>query len=164
MHQLGFPSLGRAAPAAPVLARLIVGVIMAANGWGKLTEMTPAGFSGMLDGLGVPAPLAAAWLVTGIELVGGLLLIVGALTRVAALLNAGVLIGALLLVKVDIGLIGPMGADMPGAQLDLAILGGLLVVALLGPGRPSLDHLLGIERIRPVLTGTNRSSEQATIA
>jgi putative oxidoreductase len=146
MNALGLPFLRQLAPAAPVIARILVGVVMAAHGWQKLTEMTPAGFGeGMLDGLGVPAPVLFGWVVTVIELGGGLLLILGGLTRIAALLNAGVLTGALLLVKLDIGLLAPMGADMPGAELEFGLLAGLLVVALLGPGKPSLDHALGIE-------------------
>jgi putative oxidoreductase len=151
MHALGLSPLRQLAPAAPVIARLLVGIVMTAHGWQKLTDMTPAGFGdGMLDGLGVPAPVLFGWVVTLIELGGGLLLILGGLTRIAAILNAGVLIGALLLVKLDIGLLSPMGADMPGAELEFGLLAGLLVVALLGPGKPSLDHALGIEDDTPI--------------
>jgi putative oxidoreductase len=152
MSLLGLAPLRRLAPAAPVIARLLVGIVMAVHGWQKLTEMTPAGFGdGMLDMLGVPAPVLFGWIVTLIELVGGVALIVGAVTRIAALLNAGVLLGALLLVKIDIGLIAPMGADMPGAELEFGLLAGLLVVALLGPGRPSIDHAIGLEKGTPAL-------------
>jgi putative oxidoreductase len=150
MHALGLSPLRQLAPAAPLIARLLVGIVMTAHGWQKLTDMTPAGFGeGMLDGLGVPAPVLFGWVVTLIELGAGLLLIVGGLTRIAALLNAGVLIGALLHVKLDIGLLSPMPTEMPGAELELGLLAGLLVVALLGPGKPSLDHVLGIERGAP---------------
>lgn len=153
MSLLGLAPLRRLAPAAPVIARILVGIVMAVHGWDKLTGMTPGGFGeGMLGGLGVPAPVAFGWIVTFIELVGGVLLIVGALTRIAALLNAGVLVGALLLVKANIGLIAPMGADMPGAELEFGLIAALLVVALLGPGKPSVDHLMGIETGTPALT------------
>lgn len=152
MSLLGLAPLRRLAPAAPVIARLLVGTVMAVHGWQKLTEMTPAGFGeGMLGMLGVPAPVLFGWIVTLVELVGGLALIVGALTRIAALLNIGVLVGALLLVKIDIGLIAPVGADMPGAELEFGLLAGLLVVALLGPGKPSVDHAIGIEVGTPTL-------------
>jgi putative oxidoreductase len=152
MQALGLPPLRRLAPLAPVLARLLVGVVMLVHGWQKLVDMTPAGFGeGMLGGLGVPAPVAFGWVVTLIELVGGAMLLAGLFTRVAALLNAAVLVGALLLVKIDIGLIAPMGAEMPGAELEFGLLAGLLAVALLGPGRPSVDHALGIEAGTPVL-------------
>lgn len=52
--------------------------------------------------------------------------------------------------KLDIGLIAGTGASMPGAELDLALLAGLVAVLLLGPGRPSLDHVLNIEGTVPV--------------
>jgi putative oxidoreductase len=152
MSLLGLAPLRRLAPAAPVVARVLVGSVMAAHGWEKLTDMTPAGFGeGMLAGLGVPVPVLFGWIVTLIELLGGVALIVGALTRVAALLNAGVLTGALLLVKVDIGMLAPMGAEMPGAELEFGLLAGLLVVAALGPGKPSVDHAIGIETGTPTL-------------
>jgi putative oxidoreductase len=152
MSLLGLAPLRRLAPATPVIARLLVGIVMAVHGWQKLTDMTPAGFGeGMLGMLGVPAPVFFGWIVTLIELVGGIALIVGALTRVAALLNAGVLVGALLLVQVDIGLIAPTGADMPGAELEFGLLAGLLAVALLGPGKPSVDHAIGVETGTPTV-------------
>jgi putative oxidoreductase len=153
VSSLGLAPLRRFAPAAPVIARLLVGTVMAVHGWDKLTAMTPSGFGeGMLGMLGVPAPVVFGWVVTLIELVGGVALIVGVLTRISALLNAMVLIGALLLVKVDIGLLAPVGAEMPGAELEFGLLAGLLVVALLGPGKPSIDHALGIETGTPALT------------
>ena len=146
MHTLGLPALHRLAPAAPVIARVVVGVIMAAHGWDKLQD-GPAGFGqGLLAGLGIPAPEVVAWIVTVIELGGGIALIVGALSRLAALANVGVLIGAIVTVKAEAGLIAEEGV---GYELDLALIAGLLVVALLGPGRPSIDHALGIERGRP---------------
>jgi uncharacterized membrane protein YphA (DoxX/SURF4 family) len=52
-------------------------------------------------------------------------------------------IGALIYVKQDLGIISSQ--PMPGAELDLALLGGLIAVTLLGPGPISLDHRLGIE-------------------
>lgn len=71
--------LSRFRDVVPVVLRVVIGIIMATHGWQKLTAMVPANFGGgMLDPLGVPAPLAVAWLVTWIELAGGILLIVGA--------------------------------------------------------------------------------------
>jgi putative oxidoreductase len=152
MQALGLAPLNRFAPAAPLIARLLVGIVMTAHGWQKLVDMTPAGFGeGMLDGLGVPAPVLFGWVVTLIELVGGSLLILGLFTRISAVLNAAVLVGALVLVKLEIGLLAPMGAPMPGAELEFGLLAGLATVALLGPGRPSLDHALGIETGAPTL-------------
>lgn len=146
MHALSLSFLSRFRDLAPVVLRVVIGVIMATHGYQKLTAMGPGNFgSGMLDPLGVPVPVTVAWIVTFIELVGGLLLIVGLFTRLSAVLLSVVLIGATLLVKVDIGLIAPMGADLPGAELDLALLAGLVGILVLGPGKPSVDHAVGIE-------------------
>ncbi len=38
-----------------------------------------------------------------------------------------------------------MGAPLPGGVLDLALLSVAVGVVLLGPGRLSLDHAVGIE-------------------
>ena len=51
---------------------------------------------------------------------------------------------AILLVKLNVGLIVPQGSGA-GAELDLALIAGLLVVFLAGPGKLSVDHTLGIE-------------------
>ncbi|MGH8887271.1 MAG: DoxX family protein [Egibacteraceae bacterium] len=145
MNVLALAPLGRLAGAAPVVVRVIVGVIMLAHGWSKLTGPGgPAGFgTGALARLGVPAPVLFGYLVTFGEIAGGLALIVGLLTRLAAVLLTVNLVLAILLVKIHVGLIAPQG---PGAELDLALIAGFVAVALLGPGRPSLDHALGLER------------------
>ncbi|MTV26478.1 DoxX family protein [Nitriliruptoraceae bacterium ZYF776] len=121
---------------------------MAAHGWDKLQGGVDGFAEGALAGLGVPAPLVVAWLVTVVELGGGIALVLGVLTRLAAAANALVLVGAIALVKVDVGLIAEEGA---GAELDLALLAGLVAVLLLGPGRPSVDHAVGVEEAVPEL-------------
>ncbi|AXV05093.1 hypothetical protein DVS28_a0386 [Euzebya pacifica] len=139
-------SFGRASAAVPVVVRVVIGIIMATHGWQKLTQMGAANFgNGMLADLGVPLPGVMGHVVTWLELVGGIALVVGFLTRASAAVLAVVLAGATVLVKVDLGLIAGMGAPLPGAELDLALLVGLFVSVVMGPGRPSLDHLLGLE-------------------
>lgn len=151
----GTAGLSRLAPYAPLVLRVVVGVVMAAHGYDKLTgEGGPAGFAqGPIADL--PAPLVLAWAVTLVELVGGIALVVGVATRVAALLNVGVLIGAIVLVKAEVGLIAEEGA---GAELDLALIAGLLAVALLGPSRPSVDHAVGAEAGEPRVPVTSSST------
>lgn len=147
MNALSLPFLHRLTPYAPVVIRVVVGVVMVAHGWQKLTDMGPAMFgSGMLEPNGIPAPTLVGWLVTWVELLGGIMLIVGLATRIAAGLISIVLLGAIVLVKVDLGLIAEMGAMLPGAELDLALLAGAFALMMMGPGRPSLDHALGIEQ------------------
>ncbi len=136
----------RLAPWAPTVLRVTLGVIMAVHGWQKLTAMTPAGFgNGMLDGLGVPAPVAMAWVVTLVELVGGIALVLGLASRIAAAANGLVLAGATLLVKTDLGLVAEMGSPLPGAELDLALIALSIGVVALGPGRLAIDRSTGLD-------------------
>src|SRR5215217_3200910 len=78
-------------------------------------------------------------------LIGGILLIIGLLSRLAALLLTIDLVMAILLVKVNIGLLSPPDGSGVGAELDLALIAGFLVVLLAGPGRLSVDRALGYE-------------------
>lgn len=144
MSALGLSPGGRIADFGPLLARVIVGVIMTVHGWQKLTTMGIGGFAGFLESLSVPLPGLAAFVVTLVELVGGILLILGLLSRLAALLLTINLAVAILLVKSGVGLIAPEGQGA-GAELDLALIAGFLVVLLMGPGKLALDRTLGIE-------------------
>jgi putative oxidoreductase len=127
---------------APFAARVIVGAIMAAHGGQKLAD-GPSNFGAVLGQLGVPLPTLTAYVVTFVELVGGVLLIVGMLSRLAALLLTVNLVAAISLVKVNVGLIAPPEAGA-GAELDLALIAGFLVVLLAGPGKFALDGVLGM--------------------
>jgi len=143
--------MSKLAGAVPLVVRVVVGVIMSYHGYQKLNGGIAAYSEGVLEPLGVPAPQLLGTLQVFAELIGGAMLVVGFLSRVAALVQALILILAIILVKVDIGLIAPMGAPLPGAELDLALIAGFIVVALLGPGKPSVDHLLGIEKSSPMV-------------
>ncbi len=143
MRTLALSPMDRLAEFAPLVVRVIVGVIMAAHGLQKLLA-GPGNFGGFLAQLGVPAPTLMGYVVTLVELLGGILLIIGLFSRLAALLLTIDLVVAILLVKVNVGLIAPpqQGA---GAELDLALIAGFLVIVFAGPGSLSLDRTLGIE-------------------
>jgi putative oxidoreductase len=144
-------ALGSGAGIAPVVVRLIVGFLMFAHGVDKLSGGTSgiAGFGEFLSSSGLPAGLVLAWMVTLLELVGGAMLILGLLARLVAALMTVELLGAIALVTGANGLLtGDQGA---GFERDLAYIMGFLAVLLLGPGRPSLDHLLGFEEAKPAL-------------
>lgn len=145
MRALGLPPLHRLADLAPLALRLGLGIVFVVHGLSKLDGGPATGFGGMLTGLGVAAPALLAWLVTIAELVGGVLLLVGLLTRLATLPLIATMIGAILLVKADLGVIAAPEAPMPGAELDIALLAGLVALLLIGPGRLSVDRMLGIE-------------------
>ena len=93
---------------------------------------------------------------TFVELLGGILLIVGLFSRLTALLLTIDLVVAILLVKLNVGLIAPQGSGA-GAELDLALIAGLLVVLLAGPGKLSVDHTLSLE---PDLVADESSSRR----
>jgi len=93
-----------------LVLRVVVGALVAAHGLQKLTTAGPAGFGReTLAGLGVPLPVLAGYVVTFAELAGGVLLILGLLTRLAALVLTVDLVVAILLVKVNVGLIAMRG-------------------------------------------------------
>jgi putative oxidoreductase len=129
--------------------RVILGAIFVFHGFDKLfggIEAT-AGFFGMV---GIPAPVASAWLVGLVEFVGGLALIAGFRARVAAALLVPTMLVAIATVhgangfaNVNITGMGEQGPifGMPGWEFNLALLGGLLGVALGGEG--SFRALLG---------------------
>lgn len=137
----------------PVSARVVVGAMMFFHGLDKLNSGVSS-FADFLASEGVPLATVAAWAVTLLELVGGLMLVVGLLARLVALLLTLELIGAIVLVTAQVGLIGE---DATGYERDLAYIVGFLVVVLLGPGRPSLDHLLRLERATPVEPAPTRA-------
>ena len=149
MHALA-RSLGRFAGLAPVALRLIVGGMMFFHGLDKLNA-GPTGFGQFLQSLGLPAGVALGWAVTMLELVGGALLVIGLFSRVVSMLLIVNLVGAIVFVSGEAGLIA---ADGVGYERDLAYIASFIGVVLLGPGRPSLDHLLGIERGVPVLVAS----------
>src|SRR5829696_1357373 len=127
-----------------LVLRVVVGALVAAHGLQKLTTAGPAGFGReTLAGLGVPLPVLAGYVVTFAELVGGVLLILGLLTRLAALVLTVDLVMAILLVKVNVGLIAMRAA---GAELDLAFIAAFVALLLMGPGRLSLDRAIGLDR------------------
>lgn len=152
MRALSLPGLHRFTPLAPLVLRLIVGVVMAAHGLQKLSGGPAAFGEGAIAPLGLPAPALLGWLVTLVELGGGIALLLGVVTRIAALGIAGLLVGVVLLVKRDVGLIATEGA---GAELDLALIAGAITLALTGPGFASVDHAVGIEGTTPAPARTD---------
>ena len=110
--------------------RVFVGVVFAAHGWLKLSNLQ--GFAGFLEqAAGVPFPGVMAPVVAAIEFFGGLALVLGTSTRLAALVLTGVMVLAMITVTLGTGFAG-------GYDLNLALLGGLLALLLAGPGKPAV--------------------------
>jgi uncharacterized membrane protein YphA (DoxX/SURF4 family) len=97
----------------------------------------------MFDMWGVPAADLAAPATAIVEIVAGAALIIGLGTRVAATMLGVVMVGALLYLKTDLGIIS--AEPMPGAELDLALLAGLVTLMAIGAGRLSIDAVAGLD-------------------
>ncbi|MBI9113429.1 DoxX family protein [Sanguibacter suaedae] len=140
MHTLLHP-----ARTTPVLAdiallvtRVLLGVVLIAHGWQKFNEYTIDGTTESFDGMGIPAPAAAAVFATFVELVGGIALVIGLLTPVFAALATLNFIGAIVFVHAGNGIF----VDQGGSELVLALIAGLVILIALGAGRISVDHLI----------------------
>ncbi|MDP3894246.1 DoxX family protein [Nocardioides sp.] len=126
-----------------LLARIILGGVFVAHGWQKLTEFGLEGTGASFDQMGVPAPQAAATFAAVVELGAGAALLVGLLTPVAATLLALNMAGAWLFVH--------RGTEVfvadNGWELVGALLAGAVVIGAVGPGRLSVDRLIGGARV-----------------
>lgn len=125
-----------------VILRVVTGLIFMVHGWQKYSEFTIPGTQASFAGMGVPMASIAAPVVATLELAGGAALIVGFLTRVFAALLTLNMLGALVLVHAAAGFFVTNGGYEFVLMLGTAALG----IALLGPGRFSLDHALFTRR------------------
>jgi putative oxidoreductase len=121
----------------PALVRLVVGVVFINTGWGKLHSLDKV--TTFFAGLHIPAPHLNAIVAASTEFFGGILVLVGLFTRLAALPMAFTMVIAILTAK---------RGDIEGPSSLLAFeevsyLVMFLWLALAGPGRLSLDWLLG---------------------
>jgi putative oxidoreductase len=135
----------------PLPLRLLLGIGFVVHGAPKLfSAEAHAGFVGMLGQIGIPFPAFMAWVVGIVEFCGGIALIAGLFTVEAAALLAIDMIVAAFTVHLAAGfnfmnVVGttPEGAPMfgmPGMEVPLLYLSGLLALFLGGPGPLSLDE------------------------
>ena len=147
MHQV-CSTLNRFRPAVPLVLRVVLGGLFIWHGIDKF-DVGIDMIKDMFTTWGVPAPGLTAPLTAIIEIGAGAMLVFGVATRMAAMLLSVVMIGALIYVKQDLGIISSQ--PMPGAELDLAILAGLIALVILGPGSISVDDKIGLEPATAVL-------------
>jgi putative oxidoreductase len=130
----GRPAGTAAADAGLALVRIVVFLLLAfLHGMGKLPPQE--GFVGMVGGLGFPAPGLFAWLAAIAEVGGAALLVLGLLTRPAALL---LFVHFLFVIFIAHG-----GDPFGDRELPIIFCTTALLFLLAGPGRYSLDHLIG---------------------
>jgi putative oxidoreductase len=122
----------------PLLGRILVSVVFILGGIGKLT-----GFSmeeGMVAAKHLPMPAVALGIALVIELVGGLAILLGLYTRFTAWILFLYLIPTTFLFHNFWAFQGMDRIDpMIHFEKNLAIMGGLLILAAFGPGAYSLD-------------------------
>ena len=135
-------SAGNAAqPALLLLVRLYWGWQFVETGWGKVTNLPKV--IGLFTDLGIPAPGVNAVFVSGLELIGGLLLIIGLASRPIALLLTGNMLVAY--ITADREALTSIFSDFSKftAATPYTFLFASLLVLIFGPGRYSLDAILG---------------------
>jgi len=131
---------------APIPLRLMLGFGYMYHGYPKLFSTAGHdGFVGMLAGLGIPLPEAMAWLVGVLEFFGGLALLAGAFVAVVAALLIVNMLVAMFAVHWEAGFnFMNMAADgsfgMPGYEVPLLYIAGLVALALGGAGIWSVDR------------------------
>lgn len=134
----------------PIPLRIILGIAFMVHGAPKLfSAEAHRGFEGMLSQLGVPFPQVMSWVVGFVEFFGGITLILGLFTWIAAALLTVDMIVALFLVHLPQGFNfiqiqgmseqGPI-FGMPGYEVNLLYIAGLLALFIGGPGPLSMDE------------------------
>lgn len=116
-----------------LIGRILLSIIFILAGYGKLTAI--AGTAQYFASYNLPAPTALAVLSGLLELVAGLAILVGFQTRIAAYLLALFCIVTALIAHMD----WADGMQLIHFQKNLAMAGGLLVLAAFGPGSLSID-------------------------
>lgn len=131
----------------PLRVMLAVGFVY--HGLPKLTGAGHLEFSGMLGGMGVPAPELTAWLVGLVEVGGALALLLGYQVRLVVLPLLVEMLVALFFVHgpngfnaIHITGAGPDGPvfGMPGAEFSLLYIALLVALGLTGAGPLSMDE------------------------
>lgn len=117
--------------AGQLLGRLLLAAIFVHEGATLLKGYEPA--ARYMQAFGVPGLLLPA--VIALQLPGGLLIVAGALTRITALAFAAFCLLTAVLFHTDFSVRG----ELLHFEKDLAIAGGFLLLAAVGPGRWSFE-------------------------
>jgi putative oxidoreductase len=129
-------TVDRLAFLAPLLIRITLGLVFLRSGWGKLVNLDDT--TEFFTTLGIPLPRLNAIVAASVECFGGAAFLVGLGTRLVALPLAFVM-------AVAIGT--AQWGDVEGVHTFLGLeewsyLIMFLAVALIGPGRVSIDHFI----------------------
>ena len=118
------------------LLRVVTGFSFLYHGWSKVFgEMGVGGFTGMLEGLGVPMASLVSYLVSYGELLGGIALILGVFTHWVSKIYIIIMLGAIFLVHLQNGYNVMAG----GYEYQLLVLVVGVFFMTNGAGKYSLD-------------------------
>jgi len=127
---------------APLLIRVTVGVVFIQTGWGHLSHMADT-VEAFRNDFGVPLPELNARIASCTEFFGGILILVGLGARLAALPMAFTMLVAIATAKR--GQLSGFSFDSFTTLLgfeEWSYLVMFLVIAIIGPGRVSVDTLI----------------------
>ncbi|WP_422529120.1 DoxX family protein [Serratia fonticola] len=122
-----------------LLARILLMLLFLIFGWMKLTNFGATVTA--MEGYGTPMPYLAAVVAVVVEFIFGIFIVLGAFTRPIAIIYALYVLGT--------AFIGHpfwrfSGAEMIGNEINffknISIIAGLLLLAVTGAGRYSLDY------------------------
>ena len=121
-----------------LVGRILLGLIFVLSGFAKISGFE--GTAGYIGSKGLPMPQLLAALTIVVELGGGLALMAGLYTRQAVVALAGFsLVTAIVFHNFWAAPQAEQLMQQINFMKNLAIAGGMLVVAAFGPGRLSLD-------------------------
>ena len=117
-----------------LLARILLMVLFVMSGWGKLTGFQ--GTVGYMTSTGAPMPMVAAAVAVVMEFGVGIALLIGLWTRPLALLMALFVLGTSFIAHSYWDMQGAMeAANKIQFYKNLSIMGGLFLLAAVGPGK-----------------------------
>ena len=120
--------------------RIVTGIIFIGHGlpkFGWIGDRTLAGTAGFLESIGIPIPMAGAFLVAFFETFGGAFLVIGLLTRFWSAGLAFAMLIAVTLVHLESGMFA-----QGGYQWALLLMACSLALMFEGAGKASLDKKL----------------------
>jgi putative oxidoreductase len=124
-------------------ARLLLATLFLIFGFRKLRDYS--GTVAQMVQLGVPTPVLAAVISIFMELPVAFTIAIGAFTRFSAALMALYTLGTALIGHRYWTIKGADYVDsLDGFYKDLSIMGGFLLLYITGPGKYSIDALLGV--------------------
>ena len=131
------------------LARIAVPILFIVSGFGKFMNIGGIANHAAMKAFvnffgGIPSPIVLGYLVAAIELGAGVLLLIGLKTRWAAL-TLFIFTGYTILFVHNFWMMegAVRAAQQSQALKNLAIMGALLLLALMGAGRYSVDERTG---------------------